>query len=105
MGLEAFTDEHCYTYATFNEANKKNRFCLFGHVDVSPDAPAENVKPVVSTFLGEDLKLVFTTIPKDEIHGNTGDTLVTSDGSTLLGSDDKSGIAIIMIVLEELIKM
>lgn len=77
--------------------------CLLAHVDVSEDAPSEHVVPITHKYQGGDLVLEHSLIPSKDIHAPIGSTIVTSDGSTLLGSDDKSGIAIIMLFIEELL--
>jgi tripeptide aminopeptidase len=80
------------------------------HVDTSPSAPGENVKPqVIEKYAGGDLVLpgnpsvVITAEENPELKANIGKTIVTSDGTTLLGADDKAGIAIIMTAMERLI--
>lgn len=80
------------------------------HVDTSPSAPGANVKPqIIKSYPGGDLVLPGdpTVIIKDsenpELKKEVGRTVVTSDGTTLLGADDKAGIAIIMTAMQHLI--
>ena len=80
------------------------------HVDTSPSAPGANVKPqVIKNYPGGDLVLPGdpSVIIKDsenpELKKEVGRTVITSDGTTLLGADDKAGIAIIMTAVQHLI--
>ena len=80
------------------------------HVDTSPSASGANVKPQVFTYTGGDLVLpgdtsvVIRTAENPELVHNVGKTIVTSDGTTLLGADDKAGLAIIMTAVQSLVK-
>lgn len=80
------------------------------HVDTSPEYSAEHVKPVVhKNYQGTDITLpgdptkVIRFAETPELKGCVGHTLITTDGTTLLGSDDKAGIAVIMTAAAELI--
>lgn len=73
------------------------------HVDTSPETTGKNVKPqVIENFDGQDVTLpgdptkVITSAECPELAGAKGKTIVTTDGTTLLGGDDKAGVAIIM---------
>ena len=102
LGLEDVElDEHCYVYGYLNRANRAKRIVLLAHMDVSPAAPSENVQPTIRTFEGKPLKLrEGVEIDLEDLPNlETGDKLVTSDGSTLLGGDDKAGAAIITTLL------
>ena len=73
------------------------------HVDTSPDASGKNVKPqVIESFDGNDITLtgdptkVITAAECPELPLSKGKTIITTDGTTLLGGDDKAGVAIIM---------
>ncbi|CAL6062829.1 Peptidase_T [Hexamita inflata] len=104
LGLRTELTDKCILYSYYNEQNTKSRIVLSAHVDVSPDAPSVNVNPQIVQFQGKDVVLQHNTIPLDNMPNiNIGDYLITTDGSTLLGGDDKAGIAAIMLVLEELI--
>ena len=112
-------DEHCYVYASI-PSNLPKTHPVFGkvpaigflaHVDTSPDVSGENVKPqIVENYMGGDIILPGdenVVIRESENKGLAecmGHTIVTTDGTTLLGSDDKSGIAAIMVVAETLMK-
>ncbi len=83
---------------------------FIAHVDTSPSASGTNVKPQVLTYQGGDLKLpgdpsvVIRVSENPELAKNVGKTIVTSDGTTLLGADDKAGVAIIMTAAQTLIE-
>ena len=81
------------------------------HVDTSPDASSQNVKPnVIENFDGGDVVLssdsskVITAAACPELTGAKGKTIITTDGTTLLGGDDKAGVAIIMELANHLLE-
>ncbi len=81
----------------------------FAHVDTSPEAPGKNVKPVVhKNYDGKDISLtgdpskVIRVSEAEALAKLKGKTIVTTDGTTLLGADDKSGVAIIMTAAAQL---
>ncbi|MFI5250861.1 MAG: peptidase T [Bacteroidota bacterium] len=82
---------------------------FIAHVDTSPSTSGENVKPQVITYKGGDITLqgdpsvVLKVSENAELKNNIGKTIVTTDGTTLLGADDKAGIAIIMTAMQTLI--
>jgi tripeptide aminopeptidase len=83
---------------------------FIAHVDTSPSASGSNVKPqVIQNYGGGDIVLpgdtsvVIRVAENPELKNNVGRTIVTSDGTTLLGADDKAGIAIIMTAAQTLI--
>lgn len=105
-------DEHCYVYgllpATEGYENKKG-IGLIAHMDTAPSFSGENVKPqIIPNYDGKDVILPGTgdVIKVSEFpHLTTlkGRTLITTDGTTLLGADDKAGIADILTAVEEII--
>ena len=113
LGLaDAHVDEHCYVYATLpatpgHEAAKGLGF--IAHMDTSPDAPGENVKPQIhENYDGGDVVLpgtgaVLSTRQFPFLAKLKGQTLITTDGTTLLGADDKAGVAEIMTAAEYLL--
>ncbi|AHG80264.1 Tripeptide aminopeptidase [Mannheimia varigena USDA-ARS-USMARC-1388] len=111
MGLtEIFLDPNGYLFATL-PANTDISIPVLGliaHVDTSPDFNGKNVKPqVIECYQGGDILLSGSgdkLSPNDfpNLNKLIGDTLVTTDGTTLLGADDKSGIAIILSAIEYL---
>lgn len=84
--------------------------CWFAHVDTSPEYSSENINPIVhEKYGGGDLVLpgdsskVIRLADNPDLEKLHGATLVTGDGTTLLGSDDKSGVAVIMTAAERLL--
>ena len=110
LGIQdAAVDEHCYVYGTIPATpgyENQPALGLIAHMDTVADAPGENVKPVLhENYDGQDVVLPGTgavlkvsTFPF--LASLKGETLITSDGSTLLGADDKSGIAEILTAAE-----
>lgn len=104
----------CYVYANISgTGSKKNEesICLLAHIDTSDEVSGKNVNPqIFYNYDGQDIKLsnnVIHSIQTDEnlkLAAQNKETIITTDGSTLLGADDKAGVAIIMSVLELLIK-
>ena len=111
LGLEdAHLDEHGYVYATLPATPGKEDapvifFC--SHMDTSPDASGKDVKPFIhENYRGQDLVLPDdpTIIIRMADHAGLdqcmGHTIITASGTTLLGADNKSGVAAIMTALE-----
>lgn len=103
---ESFIDENGYVYGKF-EANDDNysSIGLIAHMDTSPEVSGKDVKPrIIENYDGETIKLEngleITTDRYPNIRNYKGKTVVVTDGNTLLGADDKAGIAIIMEVLD-----
>lgn len=81
------------------------------HMDTSPEAKGANVQPIVrENYDGKDITLpgdptkVIQVAETDALAGLKGKTLITSDGTTLLGADDKAGVAVIMTAIAELLR-
>ena len=109
----AEVDEKCYVYASVSategyEGCKKLGF--IAHMDTAPDFNGIGVKPqIISNYDGKDVALgesgrVLRVKDFPELAHMKGRTLITTDGTSLLGSDDKSGIAEIMSLLEMILK-
>jgi len=86
------------------------RVAFLAHVDTALDYAADNVKPIVHrNYDGQPIVLpgdptqILDDLTAPELKNKIGDTLITSDGTTLLGADDKAGVAIIMTMVEKLI--
>jgi len=82
---------------------------LIAHLDTSPEAPSQHVKPqVVEAYAGGEVQLPSGEVLNDSnsptLRALVGKTLITTDGTTLLGGDDKAGVAIIMEVAHHLIE-
>lgn len=109
MGVEATLDEYGYVMATIpsNIEKKVPAIGFIAHVDTAPDASGKDIKPqFVENYDGTDVilnKELGIKIPvKDfpELLNYKGQTLITTDGTTLLGADDKAGVAEIMSAVE-----
>lgn len=106
MGIkDAEMDEHCYVYATIPSNTNKAVpvICFCSHMDTSPDVSGKNVNPVIhKNYQGGDLILPNdkTQIIKEsehpQLHAQIGNDIITTDGTTLLGADNKAGVAEIM---------
>lgn len=106
-------DEYGYVYAKIpaTDGGREQRTLGFlAHMDTSPDASGTNVKPqIVRSYDGGDIvlnaqkKLVLSPSVYPELLRYVGQTIVTTDGTTLLGADDKAGIAEIMAMAEQLL--
>ncbi|GIW98676.1 MAG: peptidase T [Pirellulaceae bacterium] len=83
---------------------------LNAHLDTSPEAPGANVDPqIIESYAGGDIPLprgdqVIRVADAPELKEMTGHCLVTTDGTTLLGADDKAGVAVIMELAQHLIE-
>ncbi len=113
LGLKAEIDEHCYVMGWLEATpGYENAPCVgfVAHVDTAPDFSGEGVKPrVIENFDGRDLPLgesgrVLSASEFPHLPKLKGRTLIVTDGTTLLGADDKAGIAEAVTLLEELIK-
>jgi tripeptide aminopeptidase len=108
MGItDAEQDEHGIVMATVPASIASHvdapRIAFNAHVDTSPETTGKNVKPqVIRNYAGGDIPLsgdrtrVIRVVDNPELASLHGKTLVTTDGTTLLGADDKSGLAVIM---------
>lgn len=114
MGIaDARVDDKGYVYASIPATDGYENAPAIGmiaHMDTAPDFAGENVNPqVIRDYDGNDVALgtsgrVLTVKNFPHLADLKGCTLVTTDGTTLLGADDKAGIAIIMTMAEELLK-
>lgn len=106
MGVnDAELDEFGYVYATVESNTEKNVpvVCLCSHMDTSPDAPGKYVSPVIhKNYQGGDIVLpgdtsqVIWADEHPELKEQLGNDIITTDGTTLLGADNKAGVAEIM---------
>ncbi len=113
MGLqEVELDDKCYLYATLpaNTDEKIPTIGLIAHMDTSPEAPGENVTPRIikkydggDILLNQELNMVLTPREFPEMLKYIGQDIITTDGNTLLGADDKAGVAIILTAMEYLL--
>ena len=109
MGLtDCFLSDTGYVYARLPKtAEGFHPLGFIAHMDTSPDAPGENVHPVLTrNYDGSDIILPHRTISPSQFPDlllYQGQDILTSDGSTLLGADDKAGIAEILAAIETLV--
>lgn len=114
IGIEdAYMDEFGYVYGHIPATpgyEERTAIGFIAHMDTAPDYSGENVNPqIIENYDGNDVSLgtsgkVLSVAEFPSLKTLTGRTLITTDGTTLLGADDKAGIAEIMTVAEELIK-
>ncbi|RJP73352.1 MAG: peptidase T [Candidatus Zixiibacteriota bacterium] len=105
-------DEHCYLYATLpaSPGVSGQAIGFLAHLDTSPAVSGENVKPHIRPFDGQALRfpddpnLVVTAEESPELKHCTGQEVITGSGTTLLGADDKAGIAEIMAAMAAMVK-
>ncbi|KAA6310458.1 Peptidase T, partial [termite gut metagenome] len=112
LGLEDITlDEHAYLYATLPANNDKDIPVIgfIAHLDTSPDMTGKNVSPrIVSNYDGKDIILcekegiVLSPSEFPELLNHVGEDLIVTNGKSLLGADDKAGIAEIVSAMEYL---
>lgn len=113
MGIKADLDEYGYVMATIPANTDKDipAIGFIAHVDTSPDASGKDIKPqIIENYGGgdillnaeKDLYLKVSEFP--EMQQYVGKTLITTDGTTLLGADDKGGVAAIMYAAQYLIE-
>lgn len=112
MGVKAETEEHGYVYAKIPGNNGKDTPTIgfMAHVDTAPDASGKDVKPqIIDCYDGGDIPLkgvpgLFLK-PSEfpELLHFKGETLITTDGTTLLGADDKAGVAEIMDAVQYIV--
>lgn len=114
MGIDAVeTDEYGYVYATIPATTNEVLpvICFCSHVDTAPDCSGTGVKPILhKNYQGQDIILPddTTQIIRIENHPylkeQIGKDIITASGLTLLGADDKSGVAIIMEMAQHLLR-
>lgn len=111
MGIDAQQDEHGIVLATVpGNVPGAPVVALNSHVDTSPETTGKDVQPnVIEAYNGQDIPLgqsgiSITLAENPELKDLVGKTLITTDGTTLLGGDDKAGVAIIMQVVATLLE-
>jgi tripeptide aminopeptidase len=103
LGLaDAHLDEHGYVYATIpaNTSKRVPVICFCSHMDTSPDCSGKDVKPqLIKNYQGGDIILpgdrsqVIRVAEHPELNSQIGNDIITTDGTTLLGADNKAGVA------------
>lgn len=113
LGLsDVSLDNHCYLIARVPASpgmENKPSIGLMAHMDTASDVTGANVKPaLVKDYQGNAIELSASYVldPKNypDLAEHIGDTIITTDGTTLLGADDKAGVAEIMTAVEYLVK-
>ena len=112
MGFrDVMVDEHAYTYGVIPSSEGCGDWPsvgLIAHLDTAPDFSGEGVNPqLVSDYDGKDLPIGSRVLSPEQfpdLKAVIGHTLITTDGNTLLGADDKAGIAEILTACEEIMK-
>ena len=113
MGVDATLDEYGYVMASIpsNCSHEVPAIGFIAHVDTAPDAPGANVKPqIIENYDGGEIALHgvpgLSLKPEDfpELLQYQGQTIITTDGTTLLGADDKAGIAEIMNAVQYIVE-
>ena len=110
---DAEVDDKCYVYATLPATEgyeNATKLGFIAHMDTAPDFCGENVKPrIIEHYDGEDVALGTSGRTLDNANfphlaSLKGRTLIVTDGTTLLGADDKAGVAEIITMLEQVIE-
>ena len=112
LGIEASMDDYGYVVGRLpsNAGPSLPVLCFCAHQDTSPDCSGANVKPKIhplydgrDLFLDEQHQHLLNTLNDPDLIQQMGNTIITSDGSTLLGADDKAGVAEIMEAAKQLV--
>lgn len=113
MGItDAHLDEHGYVYATLPATTEKEIpiICFCSHMDTSPDASGKDVKPIIHhNYQGKDILLpddpsaIIRPSDHPDLKNQIGNDVITASGKTLLGADNKAGLAAIMDATQHLI--
>jgi tripeptide aminopeptidase len=111
---DAEVDEYGYVYASIPSNSEKENvpvICFCSHVDTAPDCSGTNVKPILhknydgeEIILPDDTSQVLSVVTHPYLRNHINEDIITASGKTLLGADDKSGVAAIMQAAEFIIK-
>ena len=113
MGIKADLDEYGYVMATIPSNVEKEipAIGFIAHVDTAPDASGKDIKPqIIENYGGGDIllnaekELYLKVSEFPEMQQYVGKTMITTDGTTLLGADDKGGVAAIMYAAQYMIE-
>ena len=112
MGIEdAYMDENGYVYGTVPGDPRLPTVGLIAHMDTSPDASGENIKARIVAYEGGDIclneekNIYLRPSEYESLHNHIGKHLIVTDGTTLLGADDKAGVAEILTAAEHLLRV
>lgn len=110
---DAEMDAHGYVFATIPATTDKQVpvLCFCAHMDTAPDCSGTNVKPIIhhnwngdDIVMPDDPAVILSKNDHPYLHEKIGEDLITASGTTLLGADDKAGVAIIMDLAQYLIQ-
>jgi len=112
LGLETNLDENGYLFAVLkaNTDKKIKKLGLLAHLDTSPDMSGKSVNPRIICYeggdivLNDELQVIMKELDFPNLENYVGQDIIVTDGKTLLGADDKAGVAEIMTVLEEIVQ-
>lgn len=104
-----YDTDNCYLYACLKGDSQLPKVGFIAHLDTAENVPGKNIKPkIIKDYNGQDVQLnecsILSTEKFPDLKEHKGKTLITTDGTTLLGADDKAGIAEIMTALEHFSK-
>jgi len=105
MDMIHYDDDHCYVYGLLKGSVDYPKIGFISHLDTSEDAIGKNIEPnIIHNYDGKDIRLsdnvILSSKKYSDLNNHVGKTLITSSGKTLLGADDKAGIAEIMNMLQ-----
>lgn len=100
-----YDQQHCYLYALLKGREDLPKIGFVSHLDTSENAVGKNIKPnIIYNYKGENIilndNIIISAYDYPDLKNHIGKTLITADGRTLLGADDKAGIAEIMQMLQ-----
>ena len=100
-----YYQQHCYLYALLKGREDLPKIGFVSHLDTSENAVGKNIKPnIIYNYKGENIilndNIIISAYDYPDLKNHIGKTLITADGRTLLGADDKAGIAEIMQMLQ-----
>jgi len=109
-----YDTEHCYVYATIpsniKDGKERPAIGFISHMDTSDEVSGKDVNPrIVENYAGDDIVLnsennvVLSPVDFPELKNHVGEDLIVTDGTTLLGADDKAGVSEIMTMAETLL--
>ncbi|TAH14012.1 MAG: peptidase T [Sphingobacteriia bacterium] len=110
--VDVLTDEFGYVYGTIPATSSKKMpvICFCSHIDTAPDCSGTNVKPILHSkydglpiILPDDVSQIISVDQYPYLKNHIGKDIITASGNTLLGADDKAGVAIIMDFAQYLI--
>ena len=111
LGLSVTLTDKCYLYAKLpGNAPAKNKIGFIAHLDTSPDAPDDDISPRVVRYDGDDIVLndelgiVLRAADYPALPSYRGGDVIVTDGTTLLGADDKAGVCEIVCAVERIVK-